>query len=440
MKRSCIRLSLLLLLLFLTSCGGSSEPPYFGVFLEEDGELLEMIEFRGKPDSPTADGIPSTSNPEPIIVMWNPNVVLNYLGMSSLTGAGQVGYNVSLRDGDILEIRPVQSLANDTYCLTQGDPLLPFQSLSNWCFRVGQQDNTASSSNIVPEPTIPSQELGVIGYRVGEILYDNTAFGVCQAIDESCPGSNFVPEGWRFWITEIAIENDTCCAAYLRYGYDRSAVLIDSGGFERSTYFPTRQLVDPAAIIVPHTRMRQYVYGAIPMNQTPTTIRLPADGIVSEIIIDLTNQRNVTYPFATEVIPPSIGSVGGSDVNGNAFHIAINDTVVLDDPNPEFDSWMIMGLEVELTNNGGYDLRIDDFSVLVEDSSGFQHSEIQNNQWPTDESRETIAPGETVRFTLATWVEKDLFTPGAASVSQALMILLHNGLEILGAYSFSSGS
>lgn len=161
MKRNCVLIALIVSSLLFASCGRSSEPPYFGVFLEEDGELVEMVQFRGKPDSPTATGIPSTSNPEPVIVMWNPDVVLEFLNMSSLTGAGQISYNVSPREGDILEIRPVQSLANDTYCLTQGDPLLPFQSLSNWCFRVGplaeiQSSPSKTSDNSGQQPTVSS--------------------------------------------------------------------------------------------------------------------------------------------------------------------------------------------------------------------------------------------------------------------------------------------
>lgn len=262
--------------------------------------------------------------------------------------------------------------------------------------------------NTTPTPSFASPERGVVGYRVGQVFYDEAALSLCQAIGEDCRfGITQVPEGWQFWIADIAIENETeLCCALLRYGFDSLAVLVDSGGFERPAYFLGGQrLEDPAAIIIPHSRIRQYAYGAIPLNQTPATITLPTDGIVSQVRIDLAEQRDeISYPFASEVIPPNKGSAGGGDADGNAFYIAINDTKVLDDP--EYDDWMLMGLEVELTNNGGYDLRIDDFSVMVEDDAGFQHS-TQMNQWPYDPPRENIAPGMTAHFILGTWVEKD---------------------------------
>ena len=122
--------------------GSSIEPPHVGVFLEKGGtlfhwssKLVELVEFKGVPPSYDAEAIPYVYNTRPVIVMWYPEVNLDFLGLYDKEGK-QVPYDVTQRE-EILEIRPTNPLEDlETYCLVQGDPTLPDSSIPYWCFTI----------------------------------------------------------------------------------------------------------------------------------------------------------------------------------------------------------------------------------------------------------------------------------------------------------------
>jgi hypothetical protein len=53
------------------------KPPHLGVFLFENNSYIEMKRYTGRPAG--GEGIPITSNPNPTIVMWYPEVELSQL-------------------------------------------------------------------------------------------------------------------------------------------------------------------------------------------------------------------------------------------------------------------------------------------------------------------------------------------------------------------------
>jgi hypothetical protein len=130
-------------LFFMVGCLVSSiEPPHVGVFLKRSAyllnwssDLVEMVEFKGVPDSYDVEGIPSSHNRRPVIVMWYPEVNIDLLSLVDREGE-QVPYDVT-QQGEFLEIRPTNPLEDlGIYCLVQGDPTLPDSSIPYWCFRI----------------------------------------------------------------------------------------------------------------------------------------------------------------------------------------------------------------------------------------------------------------------------------------------------------------
>ena len=142
-KYSLVVIGIAMPLFILVGCIGSSiEPPHVGVFLKRDANLfnwssslVEMVEFKGVPSSYDVEGIPYAYNNRPVIVMWYPEVNIDFLGLVDSEGK-QVPYDVT-QQGEILEIRPTNPLEDlEIYCLVQGDPTLPDSSIPYWCFSI----------------------------------------------------------------------------------------------------------------------------------------------------------------------------------------------------------------------------------------------------------------------------------------------------------------
>ena len=142
-KYSLVVIGIAMPLFILVGCIGSSiEPPHVGVFLKRSADLfnwssslVEMVEFKGVPSSYDVEGIPYAYNNRPVIVLWYPEVNIDFLGLVDREGK-QVPYDVT-QQGEILEIRPTNPLEDqETYCLVQGDPTLPDSSIPYWCFSI----------------------------------------------------------------------------------------------------------------------------------------------------------------------------------------------------------------------------------------------------------------------------------------------------------------
>jgi WD40 repeat protein len=163
------RQSFLLLIIFFifsfVSCS-KNELPYYGVFLKEKSDYIQMIEFEGPPDISETEKIPVTDNSQPVILVWRPDIVLRYLELQSDAGDGDnVEYNVAPGQQEgALEISPRASLSSGIYCLVQGDPLGAPYGLLHWCFEISSTkgESTTNKASQSDFPVIDSSNVHLL--------------------------------------------------------------------------------------------------------------------------------------------------------------------------------------------------------------------------------------------------------------------------------------
>jgi hypothetical protein len=163
-KRLLVVVLVMSVVLGLYGCG--SNPPHYGAFLKEGGQLVEMKGSTDRPDPNATEGIPTTNDKKPTIIMWLQNANLNYLNLANITSDSQVQFNTNPTKNGIWEIQPEEDLSNGLYCFTPGDPSMPFGLIPNYCFRVGSNDAnspTAIGSDNGNSPALPSQEVNGYG-------------------------------------------------------------------------------------------------------------------------------------------------------------------------------------------------------------------------------------------------------------------------------------
>lgn len=110
----------------------SSEPPYAGVFLYENEMFFDMQKHQGLPNED--QGIPTSQNTLPLIVLWQAQVDRDQVKLIYETGEyipirGEQGRN------ETILIRPARELQSGLYCfqqLNENDD----QAAYYWCFRV----------------------------------------------------------------------------------------------------------------------------------------------------------------------------------------------------------------------------------------------------------------------------------------------------------------
>lgn len=128
-------ISAAILVLFNAACG-ARKPPHYGVFLKQGGSFIEMEQGSG---GPPETGVPETSERQPVVVLWVPNVDLSHLVMTEEVGGitrSQVKYILTPKGDDILELKPRGSLSPSMYCLSAGSAFLPASLIPHWCFIV----------------------------------------------------------------------------------------------------------------------------------------------------------------------------------------------------------------------------------------------------------------------------------------------------------------
>lgn len=90
-------ISAAILVLFSVACG-ARKPPYYGVFLKQGGSFIEMEQGSGDPPE---TGVPETSERQPVVVLWVPNVDLGYLVMAEEVGSTRVNYVLTPKGDDV---------------------------------------------------------------------------------------------------------------------------------------------------------------------------------------------------------------------------------------------------------------------------------------------------------------------------------------------------
>ena len=135
-------------ILLLTACGQEEpKPPYYGVFLIKGVDLVELTptEVVGFPRESLIGNVPSAGDTQPVITIWNPELVLQYLQFFSLTDRNELTYDVTPKENGIVDVRPSDPLDSGVYCFIQGDPISSF--LNAWCFRIGEAEDVSQDTS-----------------------------------------------------------------------------------------------------------------------------------------------------------------------------------------------------------------------------------------------------------------------------------------------------
>ena len=121
----------------LVSQSTKSTPDNYGVYLQSGSGLIEMHPFEGNPERDQVSSINSTTSSQPTVIVWDPNLIWQYVFLVSDYGKGQeIPYEISPQGDGVLELTPRVELYPGVYCLIQTDPLGVSYFFPNWCFRV----------------------------------------------------------------------------------------------------------------------------------------------------------------------------------------------------------------------------------------------------------------------------------------------------------------
>ncbi|WP_420642238.1 hypothetical protein [Candidatus Leptofilum sp.] len=148
---------LISLLTILSACGGGNpEPPYFGAFLVDANELIELEQGTafGVPSFNDLNGVPIAPDSQPVVLLWQPNTQLQYLQFFSIRPKEELDYTASPNDEGVLELQPRAALNPGRYCFIQGDPL--GMGLPMWCFEIAGEEGDAVSGDepVSSEPSV----------------------------------------------------------------------------------------------------------------------------------------------------------------------------------------------------------------------------------------------------------------------------------------------
>lgn len=155
---------LLSVLLILSACSGQNpELPYFGAFLVDGDDLIELEQGTafGVPRFGELDGVPVSSDSQPIVLLWQPDTQLQYLQFFSVSPKEELDYTANPKDEAVLELQPRTTLDPGRYCFIQGDPL--GMGLPMWCFGIagegGEDISSDESGSSQPSIDIPISNL-----------------------------------------------------------------------------------------------------------------------------------------------------------------------------------------------------------------------------------------------------------------------------------------
>jgi TolB protein len=176
MKRYLSLITLTILIIILSACNSASTKPNPGVYLEVNGQLIELKRVRG---NPSTANLPTAADLQPVLKFYLPLDDVKQVQLRSLSN--KLSFDTVSAKDDVYEIKPSASLTTGAYCLSLGGPLVLPQDVSYWCFQV----NSAGAANfgtlaavtpIVIPPTQPASSnkaTGRIAFINGDIYTMN---------------------------------------------------------------------------------------------------------------------------------------------------------------------------------------------------------------------------------------------------------------------------
>lgn len=156
--------ALLMVLMAQPACLGRcpSKPPHHGAFLKKDCSFIEMEQKGLERPLPSDEGVPHTSEKQPLIVVWDPDVIPRFLVLSGAE------YDIASKEEGVLELRPREPLSPGMYCLSAGHPLLPPGDIPHWYFVVEGTAAEAEATRQAVKATAEAQ--AVIATATAEFL------------------------------------------------------------------------------------------------------------------------------------------------------------------------------------------------------------------------------------------------------------------------------
>jgi hypothetical protein len=171
---------------FKTASSSNNNLPHYGVFLNQNGKLIELSEkeFFNTPLEGELNYLETISNPAPVLIIWRQDVHLDYLDLYKLgkyTGEKErMKYTSTPQKNGSYILNPYTPLADGEYCLIQGDPL--GTTLPGWCFKIssaggnstdsGSDKPTIDGSMTIPRPLGADLDTGKVPDSSGKSTVD----------------------------------------------------------------------------------------------------------------------------------------------------------------------------------------------------------------------------------------------------------------------------
>lgn len=115
----------------------SSDPPYPGVFLFEDGVYFDIQRHIGLPSQEL--GMPVSNQVNPTVILWQSQADPEVLSLIYQSGEYQ-SFQLTSEKKQLYQIQPDHPLAPGLYCLQQAADNPAVEAAYYWCFRIDLQN------------------------------------------------------------------------------------------------------------------------------------------------------------------------------------------------------------------------------------------------------------------------------------------------------------
>lgn len=199
----------------LLACGGSPSPSHLGAFVSQEGSLIEMdATTDGNIMNGDLSGVPEISDPQPLIVYWNPDFPISDLSWEVRTPSGELIREANIRfdatpkgKEGVIEIRPREELMPGVHCLVAHSFLLPPYQAPSWCFMLPADQDEAAERATTPSEiaTSPASTTPIQTVEPSLAPYEVTATAVMDDRLATIYGQGLDAELAEDWLKAVRI-------------------------------------------------------------------------------------------------------------------------------------------------------------------------------------------------------------------------------------------
>ena len=214
-RRSIQLAGVVISLSLLLACGGSPSPSHLGAFVSQEGSLIEMdATTDGNIMNGDLSGVPEISDPEPLIVYWNPDFPISDLSWEVRTPSGEMIREANIRfdatpkgKEGVIEIRPREELMPGVHCLVAHSFLLPPYQAPSWCFMLptGQDEATERATAPTETGTSPASTTLIQTVEPSLAPYEVTATAVMDDRLATIYGQGLDAELAEDWVKAVRV-------------------------------------------------------------------------------------------------------------------------------------------------------------------------------------------------------------------------------------------